>query len=267
MTGEDLQSSLFQKFLLLLFLLSIPFWLFGGNKLPLPINLPASALMFINPFVAAMILSYRWSGWNGVRELFKKTFDYQKISNRVWYLPTLLLMPVIMTLSYAIMRLAGLPLPEPVIPWAMVPVFFLIFLISAISEELGWMGLAVEPVQKRWGVLGAGLILGTVWAVWHTIPFLQTGNTANWIVWHSLTTVALRIIIVWLFNNMRSSVFSAILFHGMINVSEFLFPNYGSHYNPLVTGLVTWLVVAIILLIWKPETLSRFRHTKHEHPL
>jgi membrane protease YdiL (CAAX protease family) len=266
MTGEDSQSNLFQKFLLLLFLLSIPFWLFGGNKLPLPINLPASALMFINPVVAAVILSYGQSGGNGVRELFKTTFDYQKTKNKLWYLPTLLLMPVIMALSFVIVRLTGLPLPEPEIPWGLVPVFFLIFLVAAIGEELGWMGFAVGPVQQRWGAFGAGLILGIVWAVWHAIPFIQTGNTAGWIVWHSLNTVALRIIILWLFNNMGSSVFSAILFHDMINVSEFLFPNFGSHYNPLVTALVTWLVVTIILLIWEPTTLSQFRSTKREKP-
>ena len=40
-------------YFLLVFLLSIPFWIVGGEKLPLPMNLPVSALIFINPAIAA----------------------------------------------------------------------------------------------------------------------------------------------------------------------------------------------------------------------
>jgi hypothetical protein len=45
----------------------------------------------------------------------------------------------------------------------------------------------------------------------------------------------------------------------MSNVSWALFPNYGSHYDPFVTGVITWLVAAIVIVGWGPKTLGRFR--------
>jgi membrane protease YdiL (CAAX protease family) len=126
---------------------------------------------------------------------------------------------------------------------------------------LGWSGYAIDPLQQRWGALKASLILGVVWALWHGIPFVQTGNPPNWIVWKSLSVVALRILIVWLYNNTGKSVFAAILFHDMINVSEFLFPNYGSHYDPFVTGLITWLTAGIFTFGWGAKTLAGNRYS------
>jgi uncharacterized protein len=49
------------KFFALIFALSVPFWLVGAmydQGLPLPINLPVAALMFVCPFIAAIILVY-----------------------------------------------------------------------------------------------------------------------------------------------------------------------------------------------------------------
>ncbi len=88
--------------------------------------------------MAAAILSYRHSGFTGVKELFKKAVDYQKIKNRTWYLPTLLLMPLIYFLSFVVMRWIGLPLPDSInVPLLLVPVFFVMFFIGDAGEELG----------------------------------------------------------------------------------------------------------------------------------
>ncbi len=248
-------------YFLLVFVLAVPFWLFGGGKLPLPMNLPVGALVTFVPMIAASILSYQLYGLNGIKELLKKAFDYKKIKNRIWYLPALLLMPVIYYLSYVIMRLTGLPLPDPIqIPFLMAPVFFVMFFIGDAGEELGWTGYAIDPMQNRWGALKASLILGVVWAIWHSIPYLQTGNPPNWIVWQSVSAVALRTLIVWIYNNTGKSVFAAILFHDMVNVSWSLFPNYGSHFDPFVTGIITWLTVVIVTFGWGTKTLARYRY-------
>jgi membrane protease YdiL (CAAX protease family) len=255
------QLNLLLQYFLLVFVLAVPFWLFGGGKLPLPINLPVGALVTFVPVTAAAILYYRQSGFTGVKQLLKKAVDYQKIKNKNWYLPTLFLMPLIYVLSYAVMRLAGLPLPDPIqIPLLIVPIFFLMFFIGDAGEELGWSGYAIDPIQDRWGAFKASLILGVVWAIWHVIPFVQTGNPPMWIVWKSLSTVALRILIVWIYNNTGKSVFAVILFHDMVNVSEFLFPNYGSHLDPFVTGLITLLTAAIVIFGWGAKTLARYRY-------
>lgn len=47
------------KFFLLVFALSIPFWLVGAvAKGGFPLNHPVSALMFVCPMIAALILVY-----------------------------------------------------------------------------------------------------------------------------------------------------------------------------------------------------------------
>jgi len=252
------------KFILLVFALSIPIWLISsllGNKLPIPINLPISALLFLIPVLAASILLYNQHGWNGVKDLLKKVFDYRKIKNKIWYLPALLLVPLIYVLSYAIIRLAGLPLPVSITtPFLMTPIFFAAFFVGAACEELGWSGYAIDSMQKRWGALTASIILGLVWQVWHIIGDLQAQNTAIWIVWHSLYSVGLRILIVWIYNNTQKSVFAAILVHAMDNVSWTLFPNYGSHFDPFIAFIGMTVLVAIVIFLWGHKTLAQYRY-------
>jgi membrane protease YdiL (CAAX protease family) len=248
----------------LVLVLTIPFWLFGGAKLPIPVDLPVSALASFNPLIAALILAYRRDGSRGSKALLRKALDYKRIKHKLWYLPILFLNPLIMVLSYAVMRWADLPLPDPQIPWLMAPVFFLAFFIAAIGEELGWMGFAFDPMQNRWGALKASLILGLVWALFHLIPDLQNGQTTTWILWQRLGTIATRVLIVWIYNNTGKSVFSAIVYHAMYNVSWALFPNYGSHYDPFVTSMITFLVTGIILFGWGSKTLARYRLARIE---
>lgn len=257
------QGNLPLKYFLLVFVLSVPFWLIGGNQLPLPVNLPVSALILINPVIAASILSYRRYGSNGLKELLKKALDYRKIENRIWYIPALLLVPSIYFSSYVLMRLTGLPLPDPIeIPFPMLPVFFLMYFIAATAEELGWSGYAIDPMQNRWGALKASIILGVVWQIWHIIGDVQAHHTATWIVWHSLYSVGLRILIVWVYNNTGKSVFAAILVHTTDNVSWSLFPNYGSHYDPFIAFIITAVTAAIVTFLWGPKTLARYRHAR-----
>jgi membrane protease YdiL (CAAX protease family) len=154
MNTNPSQETLSLKYFLLVFVLSVPFWAIGGNQLPLPMDLPVSALMFVTPLIAASILVYQQAGFKGVKELLKKALDAHKTKNKLWYLPALLLTPLIYFLSFVIMRLTGMPLPDPIqIPWLLAPIFFAAYFVSATCEELGWMGYAVDPLQKRWGAL------------------------------------------------------------------------------------------------------------------
>ena len=254
------------KFFVLVYVLALPFWLLGalagGLTKAIPINLPISALMFVCPITAAVILTYREQKSRGVKQLLARVFDYKRITRKIWYVPAILLMPVIMVLSYVVMRLIGVPLPEnPYIPFQAIPIFFLVFFISAIGEEVGWSGYAIDPLQDRWSALQASLIVGSVWAIWHVVPYIQAHNAPAWIAWQCLGTVGLRVIIVWLYNNTGKSVFVAILFHDMLNVSTFLFPNYGSYYDPAITGILIIITATIVTFLWGPKTLARYTFT------
>lgn len=251
------------KYFLLVYALSVPFWLLGGKKLPVPMDLPASSFMWITPVIAASILSYSTGGLYSVKRLLKRALDYKQIGNKTWYIAIFVLVPLIYAVSYLIMRWADLPLPDRIeVPLAAAPIYFLMFLIPAAAEELGWSGYATEPLQQRWGALMAGLVVGLVWQIWHIVPNIQADRSTNWILWHSIYSVALRVVMVWIFNNTGKSVVAAILVHSMDNVSWSLFPNDGSHLDPRVTSVVAWFVVLLVLVRWEPKTLTRRRNIR-----
>lgn len=248
-------------FFLLVFALSLPFWLAGAlTSFQLLPALPLSALGVVCPVTAAAICVYRENKAAGVKELLKRAFDFKRVKAKIWYVPTILLMPCIMVLSYAVLRLMGVPLPAPQFSPGTVLALFVAFFIGALGEELGWAGYAIDPLQERVGALQGAFLLGTVWAVWHYIPLLQAHRSLEFIAWWSLGTVASRVIIVWLYNNTGRSVFVAALFHTMINLTWQLFPINGSYYDPRVTSLITAIVALVVVIVWGPRTLARYRN-------
>lgn len=246
------------KFFLLVFALSIPFWIAGAlTDFQILPGIPLSALGLLCMVGAASILVYRENGLAGVTELLKRSFDFNRVKARVWYWPTFLLMPAIMVLSFIVMRLTGVQIPSPQFSFATPFILFAVFFIAAIGEELGWSGYAIDPLQDRFGALGGALILGVVWAVWHFIPLLSVERSIEWIAWWLFGTLALRVIITWLYNNTGRSVFIAVIFHAMFNVTWQLFPINGSYYDPRVTTLIMAVVAVFVVIIWGPGTMVR----------
>ena len=125
------------KFFLLVFLMSIPFWILGATTRDLtkilPIKLPISALMTVCPLLAAVILVYKEQKIYGVKELLKLSFDFQKIKDKKWYVPIVFLMPTIAALSYCYLKITGGILLEPLIPFLSVVIFFFVFTTDSNS--------------------------------------------------------------------------------------------------------------------------------------
>ena len=249
-------------YFLLTFALSIPFWIAGAltNFQLLP-GIPISALGLVCMVGAASILVYRENGLAGVTELLKRSFDFKRVRSKIWYLPTILLMPFIMALSFVAQRLMGVPLPAPQFSNATPLILFAVLFVAAIGEELGWMGYAIDPLQDRFGALGGALLLGGVWAVWHFIPLLSVHRSLVWIAWWALGTVAMRVIITWLYNNTGRSVFIAVIFHAMFNLTWQLFPINGSYYDPRVTSLIMALVAVGVVIASGPRTLVQSQNS------
>ena len=93
-----------------------------------------------------------------------------------------------------------------------------------LGEEIGWRGYALPRLQELHGPVKASLILGLLWAFWHS-PIWFSGewseptlpNIAVYVFW----IVAVTFIFTWVFNNTQGSVLMAILLHGTMDV----FPN------------------------------------------
>jgi len=86
-------------------------------------------------------------------------------------------------------------------------------------EELGWRGVALPLLQRRFSPLVASLLLGLVVAVWHTPSFLLSGTKqSSWAFWpFFFGVVAISVILTPMFNGSRGSLLVAFLFHAQLN--------------------------------------------------
>ena len=48
-----------------------------------------------------------------------------------------------------------------------IPYFLFIGILGGGQEEFGWRGYAQQPLQKRFGVLRASLLIGFIWGMFH----------------------------------------------------------------------------------------------------
>ena len=55
-----------------------------------------------------------------------------------------------------------------------------------------------------------------------------------------------------------SSALRPFRYHAILNVSYFMFANFGSHYAPRVAALIIPSVAAIVTVVWGPQTLARY---------
>ena len=71
----------------------------------------------------------------------------------------------------------------------------------------------------------------------------------------------MRVIMGWIYAYGGRSLFLAIVFHAMIDTSFSLFPNEGSHYDPLVIAAVLAIVTGMIALVY--PIVLRATHPDH----
>ncbi len=236
-------------FFALTFLLTAPLWvLSGASGLSLMPGLPIAGLAVVCPALAAVILTWRASGRARALVLLRRVFDAGRTPGAAPWLAVLLISPAAAVSAFLIGRLGGAAIPDPVFTLSGSLVLFAIFLVGGLAEELGWSGFALDPLQARWGPLPAALAIGAVWSVWHYPALIQADRSVVWIAWWTLGTMALRVVMVWVFNITRGSVFAVAVLHAMSNLCWQLFPIRGSWFDPRVHGLLmAGVAIAVIL--------------------
>jgi membrane protease YdiL (CAAX protease family) len=236
-------------FLLLTLLLSAPFY-FWGAYYPvdgLPFGLPISFLMIFVPFFLSLAYAWKENGTKGILFLFKSILDINS-AKRWSILFCLACMPLVALLSYLTMKLFSLPLPaETMIPYNEIPLMLLLYFLGAIPEEFGWTSTLTGPLTKAYGPLKAGIIIGSVWGVWHIIPW-SWAHPPAWIAGMCLLNILMRIAMVYAYMYGGKSLFAALVFHTMINVATGIFPNHGSHINTWVFNV--WMAVLLFLTVY-----------------
>jgi uncharacterized protein len=142
---------------------------------------------------------------------------------------------------------------------------FLVFIFpgSAGGEEIGWRGFALPHLQADRSALGASIVLGVVWGVWH-LPLYLTGADsrplslfAAWV----LITVAASVIYTSIYNGTGGSLLIVVLFHAASNLFLTVFlvdPFEDQITRPfLIYVAVTIVAAAAVAAAMGPATLSR----------
>jgi len=212
------------------------------------------------PFIAAFILTYINTGRNGVLKLLRRGIDTN--FNKIWWIPTFLLFPVICGGALLIAKLLGESIPE--LAWISNPLiiittfFTILFTGGPLQEEFGWRGYALPRLQTRFNALTSSIILGILWSLWH-LPYFYIGSESGYqYLWgHLISAVIISIIMTWLYNNTGGSILVALLTHNLFNVSNILFPALETQMGSLFYLVFMFISVILVVVIWKPKRLVR----------
>jgi len=203
------------------------------------------------PFFAGLLMTYIIDRKVGLKELFSKMIKY-KVAGR-WYLP-LLIFPSLLLLVSILLGIFVSP--------ELAPTLGTLGLIggpmAGLLEETGWMGFAYPRMKGKRSALVTSIYFGVIHGIWHIVPdFLGNFNTMGgyWLPYFfgfCLHVVALRVLIVWVYEN-TESVFLSILMHMSstgfygILISTTMAPvNWVIYYN--VYGVALCLVALIVAL-------------------
>jgi membrane protease YdiL (CAAX protease family) len=181
---------------------------------PMGYTNPVFILVVYSPGIVGLVLVARHYGGYGLRS-FLRRLTLWRMSLR-WWVVLLVGMPAVF---YAGALVNGNATDFPFDPWygvlpALVPALF----IGPI-EELGWRGVALPLLQRRFAPLYAALVVGVVAAIWHVPAFLLSGTKQSaWSFWpFFFGVVAISVILTPMFNAARGSLLVAALFHAQMN--------------------------------------------------
>lgn len=219
------------------------------------------ALFTVTPIASASLLTFHRQGKDGLKQLLWRIFDFKRIGSYRWYGAILFLPLLISLLSLGASILFGVDLPSGAAPLAALPLVLSFFFVLAAGEEAGWMGYAFDPMQARYGALRAALGLGVVWAIWHVPFFVFMMPEAIIFTAQVVTLVGTRVLIAWVYNNSRRSVFAATLFHAAGNAVMITLPDTSTTgaLGPAISCGLVLSAAIVVALLWGPQTLARYR--------
>ena len=241
-------------FFLLVLALAAPLWLVSDRLGVIgALRIPVSDLaLAFTPMLVALGLTAWRGGLGGAASLLRRAFDPRSLRGARWVAATILLPPAIYLTSWTLMRLSGANHPIPAPDGLRLVLLLALFLLLAAGEEVGWMGYAFEPLQRRFGPVGASLVIAVPWWLGHLPSMAAIGVSPGDMAWWMLGALGLRVIMTWLYNGAGASLFAVVLFHALLNLSRIaVFPSVGAHYVGSYQAVAYLLVgAAAAAILW-----------------
>ncbi len=211
----------------------------------LTISNPLYILAVYSPGLAGVFLVWRHYGLQGLGRFFRRLTLWRAPLG--WWAFLALGIPTVVYTGAAIKGSISDPLP--VSGGYQIASALLLALFLGPIEEFGWRGVALPILQRRFAPIWAGLILGTLIAVWHVPAFFLSGAPmSSWsFAPYFGAVIAIYVILTPFFNAARGSLLVAYLYH--FQMMNPLFPDAQPWDNLL------WIAVAIVVVWWKRDVL------------
>ena len=229
--------------------------------------------MCTGPSIAGILSIYLIDGKDGFKKMVSKLVKWKV--KFTFYIIALLTAPVLTIVTSQILSLIS--------PRFIPSIFYsegkllIIFggivgaFVAGFFEELGWTGFAIPKLRLKYNIITTGLIVGTVWGIWH-FPLFMIRDPAGVIPFIILLMVrlithlpAFRILITWVYDRTQSLLI-IMLMHMSLTASALIFqPNIESGLDIIISNLtltiMLYVTVFIINVVTKGQITNRISHS------
>jgi membrane protease YdiL (CAAX protease family) len=215
--------------------------------------LPLAGLGAFGPMLAAIALSSRRAGGAGVRALFAGIAPKRELWR--WYVFALvvpgLLLAVPLALYGAVTGRAVGPLVYP--PDA--PERWIALVFFSFGEEIGWRGYALPRLMARYGALGASLIVGALWTLWHGPMFVMEGSALRMMILAAPLMLGGSVLYTWAYRRTERSLLVALLLHAGAHLNN-SFRALPTNTLPATIHAIAYTALAALLIAFDRETFA-----------
>ncbi len=220
----------------------------------IPANRPLGALLLylgaFAPSLVALGLTARAEGSTGVRALLGRVLQGQVAAR--WYVFAIGYIPAIKLTVALVHRVATGAWPRfGTEPWYLIPFAIALSTPFQAGEEIGWRGYALPRLAARFGLGGASILLGLIWAFWHLPQFFipEADTYGQSFLVFALQVTALSVAMAWLYARTNGSLLLVMLMHAAVNNAKDIVPSAmpgATNTFGLSASLVAWLTVTLL---------------------
>jgi membrane protease YdiL (CAAX protease family) len=205
------------------------------------------------PALAALSVTALAEGRAGVTRFLTRCF-HTNVAAR-WYIFAVAFMPAVKLTAALIHRVIFGSWPQfGHDPWYLLPFAVAFSMPFQAGEEVGWRGFALPRLAERFGLAGASLVLGVIWAFWHLPQFyIQGADTLgqSFLVW-APQVAAISVAMAWLYGRANASLLPLMLMHAAINNTKDIVPSVlpGAHHVfSFDASRIAWLTAALLWIL------------------
>lgn len=207
----------------------------------------------ISPGLVAIALTAQTKGSEGVKSLINKiSFQGTKV---IWYFFALTFMAFIKGLAAFVFFFLYDDWPIfGTTPWYEMMFAIAVSMWVQAGEEIGWRGYALPIMSKKFGLAGASILLGIVWASWHLpLFYLSAADTYNQsFPLYLMQVTGLSVIMAWLYWKVNGNLLHLMVFHAAINNTKDIVPSASqASASPFTLNgsVIGWITVALIWMV------------------